>query len=147
MKSIMTEHNDRRCASFSQIHWHDSKLLDLHLQKHPERNQYDLRMDLDLIQRFSEDQIERRKQTAVFRDCRIIQADLDLLGVVMCGGDIGAAACYPDAIGLEKRKRDKIRQFDLPQNQNPLAQCMGFFFEMIPPGGEIIIFAQDFELM
>jgi hypothetical protein len=65
----------------------------------------------------------------------------------MCGGDIGAAGCHPDAAELEKRKRDKVRQFDLPQNQNPLEEYIGFFFEMIPPGGQIIIYAKAFELV
>ena len=48
-------------------------------------------------------------------------------------GDIGAAGCYPDSVELEKRKRDKVRLFDLPQDLNPLEDCIGFFFEMVPP--------------
>ena len=145
--SIMSENSETLCASFSKIHWHDSKLLDLHLINHPESLQYDVRLDLDLIVGFSEGKTEYKKQSALFRDCRIIQTDLDLLGVLLCGGDIGAAGCYPDAVGLEERERDKVRQFDLPQHYNPLAECTGFFFEMIPPGGQIIIYAKDFELV
>lgn len=143
----MTEQRERICATFAQIYWHDSKLQDLHLVKNPETRQYDLRLDLDLIVSFSEGQVERREQSVIFRGCRIIQTDLDLLGVLLCGGDIGSAGCYPDAVGLEKRKRDKVQRFDLPESQNPLEECMGFFFEMIPPGGQIIIFAKDFELL
>ena len=93
------------CAEFSKIFWHDSKLLDLHLTLHEEPMQYDLRLDLDLIVCFSEGKIERRLQSAVFRDCRILQTDLDLLGVLLCSNDIGAAGCYPDAVELQKRKR------------------------------------------
>lgn len=143
----MTKKSEKVCESFSQILWHDSKLLDLHLIRNPEKRQYDLRLDLNLIVGYSEGKIERRKQSALFSDCRIIQTDLDLLGILLCGGDIGAAGCHPDSVELEKRKRDKVRQFDLPQNQNPLEECIGFFFEMIPPGGQIIIFAKDFELV
>ncbi len=143
----MTEQSEKICELFSQIHWHDSKLLDLHLIRNPENRQYDLRLDLNLIVGYSEGKIERRKESALFSDCRILQTDLDLLGVLLCGGDIGAAGCHPDSVELEKRKRDKVRQFDLPQNQNPLEECIGFFFEMIPPGGQIIIFAKDFELV
>ncbi|MGH9874932.1 MAG: hypothetical protein ACRD9S_20955 [Pyrinomonadaceae bacterium] len=135
------------CARFSQIYWHDSKLLDLHLLRHPEKKKYDLRLDLDLIVGFSEGNVERRKQSALFRDCRIIQTDLDLLGVLICGGDIGSAGCYLDAVELEKKKRDRLRRFDLPQDQNPLEACIGFFIEMIPPGGELIVFARNFELV
>ena len=143
----MTIKSEKICESFSQIRWHDSKLLDLHLMRNPEKWQYDLRLDLNLIVGYPEVEIERRKHSALFSDCRIIQTDLDLLGILICGGDIGAAGCYPDSVELEKRKRDKVRQFDLPQNQNPLEECIGFFFEMIPPGGQIIIFAKDFHLV
>ncbi|MDX6501146.1 MAG: hypothetical protein QOG23_4406 [Blastocatellia bacterium] len=142
----MTKQSEKICESFSQIRWHDSKLLDLHLIRNPEKRQYDLRLNLNLIVGYSEGKIERKMQSALFSDCRIIQTDLDLLGILLCGGDIGAAGCHPDSVELEKRERDKVRQFDLPQNQNPLEECIGFFFEMIPPGGQIIIFAKDFEL-
>lgn len=125
----MTKKSEKVCESFSQILWHDSKLLDLHLIRNPEKRQYDLRLDLNLIVGYSEGKIERRKQSALFSDCRIIQTDLDLLGILLCGGDIGAAGCHPDSVELEKRKRDKVRQFDLPQNQNPLEECIGFFLK------------------
>lgn len=142
----MTKNRGKICESFSQILWHDSKLLGLHLSRNPEKPQYDLRLDLNLIVGFSEGKIERREQSALFSDCRIVQTDLDLLGVLLCSGDIGAAGCYLDSIELEKRKRDKVRLFDLPHDLNPLPECIGFFFEMVPPGGQIIIFARDFEL-
>lgn len=140
------ERFDQICAEFSKIYWHDSKLLDLHLTQNEEARQYDLRLDLDLIVGFSEGKLERKLQSAFFRDCRILKTDLDLLGVLLCGGDIAAAGCYPDAIELEEGERDKVRQFDLPQTRNPLDECVGFFFEMVPPGGQMIIFARGFEL-
>ena len=143
----MTKNRGKICESFTQIKWHDSKLLGLYLIRNPEKPQYDLRLDLNLIVGYSKGEVERKKQSALFRDCRIIQTDLDLLGVLTCGGDIGSAGCYPDAVELEKRKRDKIQRFDLPQDQNPLEECIGFFFEMITPGGQIIIYAKAFELV
>ena len=143
----MTRTSEEICESFAQIKWHDSKLLGLYLIRNPEKPQYDLRLDLNLIVGFSEGKIERRKQSALFSDCRIIQTDLDLLGILLCSGDIGAAGCYTDSTELEKRKRDKVRLFDLPQDLNPLQECIGFFFEMVPPGGQIIIFAKDFEVV
>ena len=99
----MTKNRGKICESFSQILWHDSKLLGLHLSRNPEKPQYDLRLDLNLIVGFSEGKVERRKQSALFSDCRIIQTDLDLLGILLCSGDIGAAGCHPDSAELEKR--------------------------------------------
>jgi len=138
---------DEVCARFSQLYWHDSKLLDLHLVKHAEKKRYDLRLDLDLIVSFSEGRIERSNKSALFRECRIVRMDLDLLGVLICGGDIGSAVCYSDAVELERKNKDKARQFDFPQSYNPLEKCLGFLIEMINPGGEIIVFARDFELV
>src|SRR6185295_8653090 len=135
----MTENRGKICESFSQIRWHDSKLLGLQLFRNTEKPQYDLQLDLDLIVGFSEGKIERKRQSALFSDCRIVQTDLDLLGVLLCSGDIGAAGCYPDSVELEKRTRDKVRLFDLPQDLNPLPEFIGFFFEMVPPGGQVII--------
>jgi hypothetical protein len=142
----MTKKSDEICKSFSQVMWHDSKLLGVHLIRDEERPQYDLKLDLNLIVGYSEGKIEWRKQSALFSDCRIIQTDLDLLGILLCSAAIGAVGCYPDSAELEKRKRDKVRLFDLPQDLNPLEECIGFFFEMVPPGGQMILFAKDFEL-
>jgi hypothetical protein len=89
---------------------------------------------------------ERQEKHIVFRECRIVLADLDLLGVLMCRGDIASAVCYPNAVELERTKRDKTRQFDLPEDHNPLEECLGFRIQMIHPGGEIVVFARDFEL-
>ena len=142
----MSKTSEKIYESFSQIRWHDSKLIDVHLIRNPEKPQYDLRLDLNLVVGYSGGKTERRKQSALFSDCRIIETDLDLLGVLLCGGAIGAAGCHLDSGELEKRKRDKVHLFDLPQDQNPLGECIGFFFEMVPPGGEIIVFAKNFEM-
>ncbi|HEY6802125.1 MAG TPA: hypothetical protein VI306_00980 [Pyrinomonadaceae bacterium] len=131
---------------FSQVQWHDSKLLDLQLVKHADRKQYDLKLDLDLSIGFSQGRTERSTKSALFEGCRIIQADLDLLGVLMCDGAIASAICYEDAVDLERKMRDKVEQFDFPESYNPLEQCLGFLIEMINPGGEIVVFARDFHL-
>lgn len=133
------------CARFSEVRWHDSKLLDLSLLKDKTRKKYDLRLSLDLIVGSKQGVIERSKKSVLFRECRILQTDLDLLGVLICGGDIASGICYPYAVELEKGK-DKVRLFDFPQNHNPLEKCVGFLIEMINPGGEILVIARDFEL-
>lgn len=133
------------CERFSRLQWHDSKLIELRLLKHAERK-YDLQLDLDLIIGFSEGRTERSKKRAIFEECRIIRTDLDLLGVLMCDGAIASAVCYPDAIELEKKIRDKAERFDFPESYNPLERCLGFLIEMINPGGEIVVFAKDFQI-
>lgn len=134
------------CARFSQVLWHDSKIIDLHLLKDPENYQYDLRLDVRLMTGFSQGKVEARK-TALFSGCRIIKADLDLLGLLICGGAIGDASCHADVTDFEKKYRDKAQEFDFPDDQNPLEDCLCFLFELIPPGGELIVFAKDFQLI
>lgn len=133
-------------ARFQQIDWHDSEFLNLHLLKDSENSKCDLWLEINLNISFSKGGYNQVKTNVIFKECRIVQIDLDLLGVIMCSGAIGDAICYKDAAQLEKEVRNKIIQFDLLEKENPLANCLGFYIEMINPGGEIIIFAKDFEL-
>jgi len=135
------------CENFSKLYWHDSKLIDLHILQRSEDRGYDVRLGLDLIVSFSGGKVDFSRHSAIFRDCRIIQTDLDLLGVTICGGDIASAVCYTDAVELEKRKRAGTKDFDFPEFNIPLKDCLGFVIDMIHPGGKILIFAKDFELV
>jgi hypothetical protein len=137
---------DRICDAFSRLHWHDSRLLDLHLLKITEARLYELQLDIDFIEKKVGSTYERNRRIITFKECRIIQLDLDLLGLLFCGGDISNAWCHKDAASFEKDKRNKVVQFDFPQEHNPLDQCVGFQIEMIHPGGEINVIAKRFEL-
>lgn len=134
------------CARFSQVPWHDSKIIDLHLARSTDKLEYDLRLDLNLITPGTKDRSEINHHSAVFVGCRLIKADLDLLGVLICNGAIASGVCYADPTELEERNRFTAQQFGFPQDHNPVEKCLGFLLEMINPGGEIIVFAQDFQL-
>jgi len=133
---------------FSQLHWHDSKLLDLCVLKQDGEKKYDIQLTLNLIMVYRQGGgVETSKKRVVFKECRGIEADLDLLGVLICGGAIGSATCYSDAVDFKRRRTNKAGQFDFPESYNPLEKCLAFFIEMINPGGQIIVFARDFELL
>lgn len=138
---------DEVCARFSRLHWHDSKLLNVHLLRTFGERKYDLQLDIDLITGFEQGEFQRSDNTVVFEECRIVQMDFDLLGIVICGGDIGSATCYVDAVDLESKYRAKLPQFDFPQSYSPLEECVGFLIEMINPGGELVVFARNFQLI
>ena len=142
----MSVNKSETCAKFAAVRWHDSELIDLHLVRVPDSHQYDLRLDLNLITGYTNEGPEMARHSALFVGSRIIKADFDLLGIIMCGGAIACGVCYPDATELEHSRRAKIKDFDLPQEQNPLEECLAFLLEMIHPGGEILVFAQDFQL-
>ena len=134
------------CARFSQNTWHDSKIIQLHVVKDLENDRYDLLLDLNMIVGYSEGKHERARKTGRFTNCRVIKADLDLLGMLLCGGDLACALCYPDAIEFERKSRDMARDFDLPDERNKLEGCLGFHFDLIHPGGDLIVIARDFSI-
>jgi hypothetical protein len=133
-------------ASFSAVRWHDSELIDMHLVRIPNELRYDLSLDLNLITGYTKDGPEMSRHTALFRGCRIIKADFDLLGVLVCGGAIASGTCYTEALEFARRNASKAPELDFPEIHNPLEECVGFLFEMINPGGEMIVCAQDFQL-
>jgi len=146
----MTTEMDKEevCLRFSQLHWHDSKLLDLCVLKQDREKRYDIQVTLDLITVYRQGSgPDSCKKNAIFKNCRSIQTDLDLLGVLICGGAISSATCYQDAVDFETKRRNGTRQFDFPESHNPLEKCMVFLIEMINPGGEIVVFARDFQLV
>ncbi|HEV7747249.1 MAG TPA: hypothetical protein VGO56_19795 [Pyrinomonadaceae bacterium] len=133
------------CSRFEGIRWHDSRLFDLSLLREPAEKKYDLRLSLNLIVGFLEGKSQRRMRTAVFTDCRILRTELDLLGVLLCGGDIASASCYSDAVEFE-RGTNETGFIGLPQSHIPLEECLAFLIELINPGGQILVIARDFEL-
>jgi len=48
----------------------------------------------------------KAQKKALFEGCRLIQADLDLLDVLLCDGAIASAVCYSD---LKERSEAKLR--------------------------------------
>ena len=142
----MANNNTDICARFSQVPWHDSELIDVHLLRIPEKLQYDLRLDLNLITGYTKAGPEMTRCSVLFVGCRIIKLNFDLLGILICSGAIASGVCYPDPTELERRKGLNTQEFGFPQDHNPVEKCTGFFIEMINPGGEILIVAQDFQL-
>jgi hypothetical protein len=135
------------CNRFSQVYWHDSKLLNISLIKDLELRQYDLELDINLRLSGAIEPRERARRKVSFRDCRIVQINLDLLGVLLCGGDIGGATCHQDARKLEESMRNMVSSFDLRQETKPIESCLGFKIQMIPPGGDIVVLARNFEII
>lgn len=130
------------CTRFSQIKWHDSKLLGFGLLKRPEPQTYDLTLNV----RLREGRLALLDRSVIFRKCRIVLINLDVLGVGLCSGDISDAVCFTDAAAFERKVRDRVASFDLPQDLNPIEECVGFHIQMIHPGGEIYVIAKSFEL-
>ena len=53
---------DEIWTRFSNIYWHDSKLIDVHVLQRTEKGTYDLQLDLDLIVSFSAGKVDRESE-------------------------------------------------------------------------------------
>ncbi|HEX8177239.1 MAG TPA: hypothetical protein VF543_19275 [Pyrinomonadaceae bacterium] len=131
---------------FNHIAWHDSKFINLELLPDSD-GIYDLSLKVKLpaVTQSGEDEWEDRR--LVLKECRIIQLDLDLFAMQLTGGDIASAICEIDAEEREKLERDKLKDFDLPQEDYPLNDFLFFKITLIHPGGDLKVFAKSFELM
>lgn len=138
----MKEENfNRTIQKFENVHWHDSKLLDFKLIRISSQTENFHDLELNLSLRFKDGDF--RNATLVFKKCRILKLDLDLLGLVICGGDIGGVTFFKNSREAEIRYRNLSNDFDFPDSANPMDNALGCLIEMIHPGGYILIFAQS----
>ena len=131
------------CARFNQMHWHDSKLVGFQLMpKSGER--YDVHVDLQLLTNAQPGQYSWKAARLEFQDCRIMELGVDLLGIRFTGGDIATAFCEG---GAALKEELESRFFDLPQGNDPYEGILHFQMRLIPPGGEINVFARNFVMI
>jgi hypothetical protein len=125
------------------MHWHDSKLVGFQLApKSGER--YDFNVDLRLLTNAQPGQYSWKDARLQFQYCRIIELSVDLLGIRFTGGDIASAFCEG---GAELKEKLESRFFDLPQGDDPYEGILHFRILLIPPGGEINVFARNFAMI
>lgn len=139
----MSQNGKSDCSRFNELPWHDSKLVGLKIFYEEE---YGLQLDVQLRTGSKDGADQWRKSRLVFEGCRFVRADLDLLGMELCGGDIATASCERDS-PLKKQVADlSLAQFDLPDDRNPFEETYHFQILMIHPGGEMNFFAKAFAL-
>jgi len=147
----ISEHEDigRR---FNDLPWHDSELRGVRVNYsangNGHENQYEVILNVNL--RSSNIAAAEERFTPVeikFSQARIFHADLDLLGVAYCGGDISGAKCEEKSDFMRQTDETKITNFDLPQDKEPLTGLRHFRISLCPPSGQIDIIAKDFEII
>lgn len=142
----MSDDLEETCARFNRLAWHDSKLISLRLHPSEDNLTHSVDFGLKLLTNAEPGEYEWSDATLTAKDCRIIKLDLDLLGKQLCGGDIASASCDIESEFKEKIETQELPAFDLPQGEQPLAGYLHFRILLIHPGGEINLFAKDFEL-
>ncbi len=128
------------CERFNRISWHDSKLLAAQILRSP-GGQCD-EVSLNVRLRVGPNGIQWKEARVRFKDCTLVLLDLDLAGKRVCGDDIATAYCERDSALKERIQRDRLRR-----EPNALAAFLHFCVSLIYPGGQINIFAKDFELL
>ena len=73
-----------------------------------------------------------------------MELGVDLLGIRFTGGDIATAFCEG---GAALKEELESRFFDLPQGNDPYEGILHFQMRLIPPGGEINVFARNFVMI
>jgi hypothetical protein len=132
---------------FNQLSWHDSKLRGICIQRNGERQFDEVTLDLELYSDRQPEGYRRRQAIATFADCRYIRLAFDLENKRLCGDDISQALCEKDC-PLKQQIEDKITQEPLqvrPEKERPLMDYYVFKIQLIPPGGEMIIVAKNFD--
>jgi hypothetical protein len=130
------------CTKFNDIHWHDSQLVGLQIVPTDE-DKYDISFDLRLLTNSQPGHYELTAARLELQDCRIIELSLDTLGIRLTGGDIAIAYCEAGPGVVSELEN---RPFDLPQGEAPFKDVIRFTMRLIPPGGEINVFARNFFL-
>ncbi|MCW5956004.1 MAG: hypothetical protein KIT61_05420 [Pyrinomonadaceae bacterium] len=129
---------------FNDVSWHDARVLSFSLHKGD--SFYFVKIEVLFTLQDIPGGYEKVSKFLRFDRCRIFVADIDLLGLELCGGMIGSAECYTNVLEYERRKRNKVEGFDLPQNRLPLNLCSVFEFDLIHPSGYFTIFAGNFDI-
>jgi hypothetical protein len=146
-ESRLFQESDSRgeaCSRFNALYWHDSKLLGLKIENMEGHQGYQVTLQLDLYTDGVPDGHIRRRTEIRFKECRMIQAEVDLLGMSYCGGDIATAFCQEGSERKALLESRLSKDFDLPQPDSPLADLNHYTIDMIHPGGLIHIFARGF---
>lgn len=130
------------CRRFNELHWHDSKLVGIHISRSGEDRTDELYFQIELLTNPQPGNYQWESAKLKFMECTIIKLDLDLDGKYECSDDIWEAYCTK-----ESSLKDQIKREQLKNEENPLAEYLHFRISLIPPGGEINLFARDFELL
>ncbi|MGH7259450.1 MAG: hypothetical protein ACREI9_02060 [Nitrospiraceae bacterium] len=142
----MTPHDV--CQKFNSIHWHDSKLLNLEIGKNSSGVTEEVRFDVQLLINPVPGNYKWEPRVIIFRECRLVQACLDLQVMRMCSHDISSAECVEDSpLKKEFERQIENEPLKVKPEKNPLANSLQFTISLIPPSGRITIFAKDFDVV
>ncbi|WP_263368210.1 hypothetical protein [Edaphobacter bradus] len=126
-----------KASEFAKLPWHDSKLLELRVFRDNIPDQENLECSIE----FTKSHNSWRRAVVLFRNCTIAKIDLDLDGKKVCADSIFYATCE-----IESALKKSLEAGQLKNERNPLSDYYHFRILLVHPGGELNIFAKDFEI-
>lgn len=126
---------------FNSLNLHDSELLNIQILRSKDGLTNDVCFEIKLLTNPQHGNYKWENAKLIMKDCTVIKIDLDLDGKRACADAIAGASCeiasdlkgYVDKEGLYREKK-------------PLSGYLHFTIGLIHPGGEINVFAKNFEL-
>lgn len=132
-------------ASFMKFNWHDSRLINIHTLRMPDIGKYEVRIDVDLIVGFADNDYQRVQHQFIFHDCEFVGSNINLPFLASCNGDISRSLCFSDLSELDPPTIKKLRAKFSLDNSSSESCNLGFYIELLIPGGEILIIGKNFE--
>ena len=127
---------------FNKIHWHDCKLIEVHIAYIADSHHNDIYLKIRLLTNPEPGNYVWANASLIIKDCTIIRMNLDLTAKLTCSDDISAAFCERETVLKKQIERDALKYED-----NPFTNYLHFHIGLIPPAGEIDMFARDFDLI
>lgn len=126
-----------KASEFTNLPWHDAKLLEVRVFRDSALNQENLSCTID----FEAARNSWRRAVVLFRDCTIAKIDLDLDGKRVCADSIFDAKCE-----IESSLKKSLEAEQLKNERNPLRDYYHFRILLVSPGGELNVLAKDFDV-
>ncbi len=126
-----------KTSEFTNLPWHDAKLLELRVFRDNPLYQDNLACTIE----FETGRNSWRRAVVLFRDCTIAKIDLDLDGKRVCADSIFSATCE-----FESALKKSLEAGQLKNERSPLSDYYHFRILLVHPGGELNVFAKDFDI-
>ena len=129
--------DEGRESAFTKLPWHDAKLLELRIARDSELDQDNLACIVEFMAAHN----SWRRAVVTLRNCTIVKVDLDLDGKRICADSIFSATCERDPALKTSLEAGQLRG-----ERHPLADYYHFHILLVSPGGELSVFAKDFDV-
>lgn len=133
-------------GSFASISWHDCELLRIELLQIYDERRASSTIDVNPVVRAFEGKLVREKFRMDFNDCQFFATSLDLPYLLSSRMSIDSALYYSEISEIKEDYLIEIIERYRGKNGHLLKNGPFFFFEMMEPGGEILIQASSFHI-